>query len=907
MMKTCKKCVLPETFPGIQFDEGGICNFCNEYKVAAEGGSTTDFTSEAEVKSALQKYRNPGRQYDVLVPLSGGVDSCFTLITLVENYQLRPLAFHSDHGWDDPEATRNVEKLCKELDVDLVIWKNDLGFMRKLFKYFNESNETEVSPCFACGNMLYLNGLELADHFDIPLVINGYSKGQAAMMHDDYKAHQWFSKMIEIAMNSGDQEFFEKFQNKWNILKKQVIYRERRDLENPVNSGKILFVPFFVFKFYKTDKQELQAICRKRFDWRPIKASYPTRTTNCDMIWLNSFRDLNVRGYTHYHDEYSTLIRSGEITREQALKDLELNPPDGMLEKLATEIHFDLGHLDSHSKEKILLVMLPFWSPLIPPLGIACLKSFLTRYGYPVTTVDANIEDRFRQFHSAYFETLARVVPENKWGNYFVTGKDVLQNHLMAHLHFTDPDEYRELVKILVAKTFYTDIDRLVIEEMIRLVQEFYAGLELFFDHILEREAPDVIGFSVFETNLPTSIFVARLAREKNPAVRTVMGGGVFSEQLAPGSPNWDLFLAKNDCIDAFFIGEGELLLLKYLQNELPKDKNIYSIQDIGNQTLPLAEAPVPDFDDFDLDAYLMAASYGSRSCPFQCKFCSETVQWGNFRKKGGKQIAAELKYLHQKSGRQLFLLCDSLLNPVATDLANTLIDEEQAIYWDGYLRADKPVTDRETTLMWRRGGFYKAKLGIESGSQRVLDLMNKKITVDQVKEAVISLADAGIKTSTCWVIGFPGETEEDFQQTLNLIEELQDHIYEVWGCPFYYYPTGQVDTRAWADRRYSLYPERHRDMLRIDTWVADCMPSREEAYRRMNRFAEHCKTLGVPNPFTVHELYKADQRWKRLHENAVPSFEEFEDRGSRVDDRHKVKKLKRAPRTRDLDGDFTF
>ena len=651
----------------------------------------------------------------------------------------------------------------------------------------------------------------------------------------------------------------------------------------------------------------MQAICRKRFDWQPMKTSYPARTTNCDMIWLNSYRDLNVRRYTHYHDEYSTLIRSGEITREQALADLELKPPEGMLEKLAEEINFDLTHIESSAKEKILLTMLPFWSPLIPPLGIACLKSFLSRHGYRVTTVDANIEDRFREFHTNYFSCLEQVVPPNKWGNYFVTGKDVLQNHLMAHLHYTDGDEYRELVKILVAKTFYTDIDPTVIETLIHLVQEFYNDLEHYFEEILKREEPDVIGFSVFETNLPTSLFIARLARRMNPSIKSVMGGGVFSEQLAPGSPNWDLFLKKNDCIDAFIIGEGELLFLKYLQRELPADKTIFTIEDIGSRAMEMSGAPLPNFDDFDLDAYLMAASYGSRSCPFQCKFCSETIQWGNYRKKEGQQIAAELKELRRKSGRQLFLLCDSLLNPVATDLAEALIDEEQAIYWDGYLRADKPVTNRENTLMWRRGGFYKAKLGIESGSQRVLDLMNKKITVEQVKEAVISLADAGIKTSTCWVIGYPGESEEDFQQTLNLIEELQDHIYEVWGCPFYYYPTGQVDTRTWADKRYLLYPEKNRDMLWVDTWVADCTPSREEAYRRMNRFAEHCRSLGVPNPYTVHELYKADERWKQLHENAVPSFEEFEGGGASVDDRHKVKKLKRAPRTRELDGDFTF
>ncbi|MCK4762703.1 MAG: hypothetical protein KAW12_10950 [Candidatus Aminicenantes bacterium] len=344
-MKVCTRCVLPETYPGIEFDENGVCNFCTAYDVKAEAEAGSRFANEAEVIAALQKYKNLGRKYDLLVPLSGGVDSCFTLIRIVEKLGLKPMVFHSDHGWDDPIATRNVEKLCKELDIDLLIWKNDMQFMRTLFKYFNESDDYTVSPCYPCGNMLYLNGLEIADSFNIPLVINGYSKGQAAMMHDKDKAQDWYGRMINVILETGDQEFFEKFTKKWEMLKKQVIYTSKEDLKKPVNPDKLLFIPFFVFKFYKTDKEELQKICRDRFDWQPLKEGFPARTTNCEMIWLNSYRDLNKRKYTHYHDEYSTIIRAGEMTREQALADLELNPPPGLLERLAEEIGVDLNDL----------------------------------------------------------------------------------------------------------------------------------------------------------------------------------------------------------------------------------------------------------------------------------------------------------------------------------------------------------------------------------------------------------------------------------------------------------------------------------------------------------------------------------------------------------------------------------
>jgi tRNA(Ile)-lysidine synthase TilS/MesJ len=341
-MQVCKKCVLPGTYPGIEFDDDGVCNYCSEYSNQEVSETDACFTNEEDIKKCLEKYKNLGRKYDVLVPLSGGVDSCFTLITIVERYGLKPLVFHSDHGFDDEVAFSNVEKLCRVLDLDLLIWKNEWTYMRKLFKYFNESDEHEVSPCHACGNILYLNGLELADHFNIPLVINGYSKGQAAMMHDKEKARHWYSIMINVILETGDRDFLNKFTEKWKLLDKQVIYRDKQDLQKPVNPNRILFIPLFVFKFYKTDKETLKKICKERFDWQPIKVSYPARTTNCEMIWLNSYMDMKKRGYTHYHDEYSTIIRAGEMTREQALKDLELHPPKGLLERLAKEIDLQL-------------------------------------------------------------------------------------------------------------------------------------------------------------------------------------------------------------------------------------------------------------------------------------------------------------------------------------------------------------------------------------------------------------------------------------------------------------------------------------------------------------------------------------------------------------------------------------
>ena len=178
--------------------------------------------------------------------------------------------------------------------------------------------------------------------------------------------------------------------------------------------------------------------------------------------------------------------------------------------------------------------------------------------------------------------------------------------------------------------------------------------------------------------------------------------------------------------------------------------------------------------------------------------------------------------------------------------------------------------------MKWRKGGYYRARLGVESGSQRILDLMNKNITVNQIKTAVSSLALAGIKTTTYWIIGFPGETEEDFQKTLNLIEEIKDDIYEAEANLFWYFPNALVESDAWSKHAALLYPESSREMLMLQTQYLKLEPSQEESHRRLNRFVRHCSRLGIPNPYSLADIYKADERWKQLHQNTAPSLVEF-------------------------------
>lgn len=570
-----------------------------------------------------------------------------------------------------------------------------------------------------------------------------------------------------------------------------------------------------------------------------------------------------------------------------------------------------------NSNKKILLLLMPFWPPLIPPMGLSCLKSYLQQRGYSVKAVDVNVDEGFRCIYDDYFTVLDETIPSENRGNFYNIGIDVMQNHMTAHMQHNNSGTktgcHLELLDQIIRENFFCTLDKVGLKRLDQLVTRFFRELDHYLARLLEIESPGVLGISVYKGTFAASLFAFQRAKEIAPAILTVMGGGIFADQLAVSSPNFDFFLEQTPYIDKLIVGEGEQLFHRLLEGQLPASQRVFTIKDMDGKLLNLSTAPLPDFSDFDITRYSQMAAYTSRSCPFQCGFCAETVNWGTFRKKSASQVAAELLRLYNAYGYQLFLMSDSLLNPIVSDLADQLFNSGTAIYWDGYLRADSHVCDDERVFSWRRGGFYRARLGIESGSPRILELMGKKITPGQIKTAIAALAHSGIKTSTYWVIGYPGETEADFLDTLRIIEEMKDDLYEVECNPFRFYPSGQVQSQNWMEtgRSVPLFPESARKSLILQTWIMEdpeAAVSREVIYQRVNRFVAHCSGLGIPNPYSWPDIHTADERWKKLHPNAVPPLMAFKETRTVIDE---CNHLQRVIRARDIipqdDDDFDF
>jgi tRNA(Ile)-lysidine synthase TilS/MesJ len=154
-LSRCTQCILPETFPGISFDEEGVCNHCRKYK----GRSAT----EAQMRKFEQKFvdllkeKQDKSTYDVLVAYSGGKDSTYTVDVFVNRYKLRVLALTFDNSFISPRAEENIRAVCGVLGADLLVVRPDPNMLRKIFAtaankelYSAKTLERASTICTSC-------------------------------------------------------------------------------------------------------------------------------------------------------------------------------------------------------------------------------------------------------------------------------------------------------------------------------------------------------------------------------------------------------------------------------------------------------------------------------------------------------------------------------------------------------------------------------------------------------------------------------------------------------------------------------------------------------------------------------------------------------------------------------------
>ena len=168
----CTRCIMDTTDPDISFDEQGICNHCTSFIDRLQSRKYVKGESEAEWNRYVEviKQHGKGKQYDCIVGISGGVDSCYTAY-LCKQHGLRALLIHMDNGWDTEIAVNNIITLAKELDFDYMSYVLDWeGFKNIQLAYLKASSvDLEMPTDVAILACIY----EVAAKHKIKYIISG--------------------------------------------------------------------------------------------------------------------------------------------------------------------------------------------------------------------------------------------------------------------------------------------------------------------------------------------------------------------------------------------------------------------------------------------------------------------------------------------------------------------------------------------------------------------------------------------------------------------------------------------------------------------------------------------------------------------------------------------------------------
>lgn len=312
-MRRCSRCVLPETFPGIQFDENGVCQYCRRMPDEDHRASRKAALRERFEALVEEVRARPG--YHCMMSWSGGKDSTYTLWLLSRQYSLRTLAFTFDNGFVSPAALRNMRIVAENLELDHVIVKPRFDFLREMFiastdpeMYPPRALERASGICNTCMALAKGIGLRIALEKGIPMLAYGWSPGQIPIASALFRTN---GRMLRAMVDTAKAPL-----EKATDGQVGVYFPEERHLES------VQSFPYNVSPLAFLDYDEQTAVRRIRaLGWERPGDTDPN-STNC---LLNSFANAihqRQMGYHPYAMELAGLVREGHMEREEALERL---------------------------------------------------------------------------------------------------------------------------------------------------------------------------------------------------------------------------------------------------------------------------------------------------------------------------------------------------------------------------------------------------------------------------------------------------------------------------------------------------------------------------------------------------------------------------------------------------------
>ena len=299
-----------------------------------------------------------------------------------------------------------------------------------------------------------------------------------------------------------------------------------------------------------------------------------------------------------------------------------------------------------------------------------------------------------------------------------------------------------------------------------------------------------------------------------------------------------DQSMARAPQVDGMFVGEPEDGLMALAM--LPSLDGLDAIPSLtyrrDGQVVPhkvqgtftgFLDAPYPAWELLDLSKYrlpLVNESYviveSSRGCPYSCDFCVAPIHQGHkFRERSAKSLVDEMERGYREFGLKFFYLWgDTVTLNVKTFSAfcEELISRKLPIQWFGNARADN-LTDPAFVKRLRQAGCWMLALGIETESEETRKDMMKRLEGEKIRKALANMRAAGIKSFGFFILGYPGDTKESLERTIDYAISLDPDFANFY--PAVPYPgtdlyekakrEGLLASEDWSRREYSYYQLR--------------------------------------------------------------------------------------------------
>jgi hypothetical protein len=322
MERLCKKCILPENYSGISFNEHGICNFCEEYK-------PLKYLGEDRLKEDISIIlkNKIGQEYDCIVAFSGGRDSTYLLWYVVNVLQLKPLAVFVDSKAIPKETLSSINKTIKILDVDLIIKQHDYlqkSINHNLKIWLEHPYPSDlIDLCSGCRLGMSKLVREEAVNRNIPIVFAGgtpFEKGlfKKNLIPFNRYGHGSFILRVGKQVIRNPSSHISNF-DCLKIKLNEYITTSRTGYLTKSNKNDYVQISPFV-KYFRWKEKKVDETIKSELEWKPntgLKSSY---RGDCDIGIVRQYLYYKMLGYNDKDDHLSWLVRDGQISREEALK-----------------------------------------------------------------------------------------------------------------------------------------------------------------------------------------------------------------------------------------------------------------------------------------------------------------------------------------------------------------------------------------------------------------------------------------------------------------------------------------------------------------------------------------------------------------------------------------------------------